>query len=162
MKKAKKDMCSMLAFMLLSSLVYWVFIPSQIKLAKNAVFSNRTFPQFTMAIIFIAATVGFIEAAFRYKKAKSVEQPSASETKFDLASNKMPLLGFAVILAYALSFHYLSLSLRGYGFIISTIIFIPVFFLILKCKNWKYYAAAYAFAAGMYIIFKYILHVALR
>ena len=162
MKKAKKDMCSMLAFMLLSALVYWVFIPSQIKLAKNAVFSNRTFPQFTMAIIFIAATVGFIEAAFRYKKAKAVEQPSASESKFDFASNKMPLLGFAVILAYSLIFHYASSLIRGYGFIVATVIFIPVFFLVIKCKNWKYYAAAYTFAAGMYIIFKYILHVALR
>ena len=67
MKKARKDMYSMLAFMLLSALVYLEFIPSQIKLAKNAVFSNRTFPQFTMAVIFIAATAGFIEAALRYK-----------------------------------------------------------------------------------------------
>ena len=154
-------MCSMLVFMILSAMVYLVFIPSQIKLAKNAVFSNRTFPQFTMAVIFIAATVGFIEAALRYKRAK-VAEGASSDSKFDLRSNTMPLLGFVVILAYALMFHYVSIAFRGYGLILSTIVFIPVVFLTIRCKNPKYYAAAYTFAAFMYLIFKFILKVPLR
>ena len=164
MKKNQQDMIIMLVLMVLSAITYLIFIPSQIKLATDASFNNRTFPQFTIIVVFLAATGGFLEALFRYLRARQTAAPGAEAglKKADLRSNLLPLAGFAVILAYALVFHYLSYWVRGFGFIIATAIFIPVFLLMTRCKNWRYYVAAYCFAAVMYLVFRFILNVPLR
>ena len=153
MKKAKKDMLAMLAFMFLSATTYFIFIPSQIKLAANATgFNNRTFPQFTMIVIFLAATAGFMRAFRHYRKEVKSGAAESEETP-RLASQLKPYLGFLIILGYALLF---------FGFIVSTAVFIPVFLLFIGCKKWQYYVAVYAFASGMYLVFRFILRVAIR
>ena len=162
MKKTKKDMLSMLVFMILCAVTYFVFIPTQIKLAENAEgFNNRTFPQFTMIVIFLAATAGFVRA-FRHYREEMKNGAEESKETFRWASQLRPYIGFLIILAYALLFHYISIQWRGFGFIIGTAVFIPVFLLFIRCRKWQYYAAAYAFAAGMYLIFRFILRVAIR
>lgn len=162
MKKAKKDMLAMLAFMFLSTTTYFIFIPSQIKLAANATgFNNRTFPQFTMIVIFLAATAGFMRAFRHYRKEVKSGAAESEETP-RLASQLKPYLGFLIILGYALLFHYISIQWRGFGFIVSTAVFIPVFLLFIGCKKWQYYVAVYAFASGMYLVFRFILRVAIR
>ena len=94
MKKAKKDMLAMLAFMFLSATTYFIFIPSQIKLAANATgFNNRTFPQFTMIVIFLAATAGFMRAFRHYRKEVKSGAAESEETP-RLASQLKPYLGF--------------------------------------------------------------------
>ena len=159
MKKSRQDMIVMLIFMILSAITYLVFIPSQIKLSSDTGFTNRTFPQFTMIVIFIASSAGFLEAFFRYQKAKRTDSSQTGAGAFDFRSDLLPICGFLVILAYALLFHFGSMQWRGYGFIVATIVFIPVFLLLVRCKNWKFYVAAYAFAAIMYLIFRFILNV---
>lgn len=162
MKKSKQDMAVMLVFMILSAAVYLVFIPAQIKLSSNTGFTNRTFPKFTMAVIFAASAAGFLEALVRYRRAR---QNTASETepeRPDLRGRLLPLLGFLVVLVYGLIFHFAGIRWRGYSFLLATALFIPAFLLLLRCKNWRYYAAAYSFAAAMYLIFRFILKVALR
>lgn len=162
MKKSKQDMGVMLVFMILSAIVYLVFIPSQIKLSSDTGFTNRTFPQFTMVVIFLASAAGFLEAFSRYRKSKKDQVPEEDAKKPSLRSSLLPLLGFLVILVYALIFHFASIQWRGYGLIIATVIFIPAFLLLVRCKNWRHYVAAYSFAAVMYLVFRFILHVALR
>ena len=154
MKKLKQDMALMLAIMILSALVYLVFIPAQIKLPPKAdiAFTNRTFPQFTIAVIFIASALGFANAAAETGRAD----------KAAILAELKPLIGAALILCYAFLFKTLSALVPGWGFVIATALFIPVFLAFMGCKKWQYYVYVYAFASIMFVVFKYVLHIMFR
>ena len=163
MKKAKQDMVVMLVIMILSALMYTLIIPWQVKAAATESFTNRTFPRFTMAAVFLAATGGFVSALMKLLREKTPSADGGGEKgRFFSYGRMLPLLGFLVVLCYALLFWYGSAHWRGYGFIVSTALFIPAFLLLLRCKKWTYYVSAYAFAAGMYVIFRFVLKVMLR
>ncbi len=164
MKELKRDIITMLIVMMISIIVIFFFIPTQIRLPARAnnIFTNRTFPQFTMSVVFIASTCGFFSSLFKYYKLKKSTEERSDDASSDFASELYPFLGAAIILIYAFSFKYLSGILSGYGFIISTAIFIPAFLLLMKCRKWQYYLATYTFAAAMYLIFRFILKVMFR
>ena len=166
MKKLKQDMVLMLIIMLLSALVYLVFIPSQIKLpAKvNTSFTNRTFPQLTMVVIFAASTLGFADALTKFIKEKKTAAPEEEKgnAKANILSELKPFIGAAIIVAYGLLFKFLSTLVPGYGFIIATVLFIPAFLAYIGCRKWQYYVYVYAFATVMFVVFKFVLHVLLR
>lgn len=166
MKKLKQDMVLMLIIMLLSAMVYLVFIPTQIKLpAKgNASFNNRTFPQLTMVVIFAASTLGFADALTKFIKEKKTEAAAEkkSDVKAEILSELKPFIGAAIIVAYGLLFKFLSTLLPGYGFIIATALFIPAFLAFAGCKKWQYYVYVYAFAGFMFVVFKFVLHIMFR
>ena len=162
MKKAKQDMIVMFAIMVLSALMYTVVIPWQIKAAATESFTNRTFPRFTMAAVFLAAAGGFVSALMKLLRERTPAAESAERGRFFSYSRMLPILGFLVVLCYAVVFWFCGVHWRGYGFIISTALFIPAFLLLLRCKKWTYYVSAYAFAAGMYVIFRFVLKVMLR
>ena len=165
MKKLKQDMALMLAIMILSALVYLVFIPAQIKLPPKAdiAFTNRTFPQFTIAVIFIASALGFANAAIKYvKERKTAAVETGRADKAAILAELKPLIGAALILCYAFLFKTLSALVPGWGFVISTALFIPVFLAFMGCKKWQYYVYVYAFASIMFVVFKYVLHIMFR
>ena len=165
MKKLKQDMALMLAIMVMSALVYFVFIPAQIRLPAKAdtSFNNRTFPQFTMAVIFAASVLGFADAAGKYVKERKTApaETGRADTAVILAELK-PLIGAAVILCYAFLFKTLSVVLPGWGFVLATVLFIPVFLAFMGCKKWQYYVYVYAFTSIMFVVFKFVLHIMFR
>ena len=162
----KQDMVLMLIIMLLSALVYFVFIPTQIKLpAKaNTAFTNRTFPQLTMAVIFTASALGFADALTKYVKEKKTAAPEEEmgNMKAEILAELKPFIGAAIIIAYGLLFKYLSALIPGYGFIVATVLFIPAFLAYIGCRKWQYYVYVYAFACFMFVVFKFVLHIMFR
>ena len=47
------------------------------------------------------------------------------------------------------------------GFVIPTVLMIPVVLLLLRCRKWRYYLYVYLFAGGIWVLFRYVLHVQL-
>ena len=47
------------------------------------------------------------------------------------------------------------------GFVIPTVLMIPVVLLLLRCRKWQYYLYVYLFAGGIWVVFRYVLHVQL-
>ena len=158
MKKAKNDALSMAVLMLFSASFYLYFIPAQVPVVKNnkTFFTSQTFPRFAMAVIFVLALVGFVNAVMRMVKISRAEGKGEKKamTKEELWLALTPYVGFVLILAYALIFKYVS-------FIVGTVLFVPAFLALLRCKKWQYYVGAYAFCVVMYLIFTLILNVRL-
>ena len=164
MKEQKRDMITMLVIMVLCLLAIFKFIPAQIRLPANAIsfFTNRTFPQFTITVVFIAAVCCFFSSLYKYWKIRNESETERSENSDSKSSSELvPILGAVIILVYAFLFRALSGSVRGYGFIISTVLFIPAFLIIMRCRKWQYYIASYGFAGVMYFVFRFILKVML-
>lgn len=165
MKGHKRDSITMLVIMALCLLAIFKFIPAQIRLPanSNSFFTNRTFPQFTITVVFMAAGCCFFFSLYQcWKMRKHSGTKSSEESQAELSTELVPLLGAAIILVYAFLFKILSGAIRGYGFIISTVLFIPAFLILMKCKKWQYYVSCYGFACVMYFVFRYILKVMLR
>ena len=47
------------------------------------------------------------------------------------------------------------------GFVIPTVLMIPAVLLLLRCRKWQYYLYVYLFAGGIWVVFRYVLHVQL-
>ena len=158
MKKAKNDAISMAVLMLCSASFYLYFIPTQVPVVKNnkTFFTSQTFPRFAMAVIFVLALIGFINAVMRIVKITKTEGKPEKKpvNKEELWLALTPYIAFALILAYALIFKYV-------GFIVGTVLFVPAFLALLRCKKWQYYVGGYAFCVVMYLIFTFILKVRL-
>jgi hypothetical protein len=147
-----------LILMAISVVFYFIFIPSQVPVTGTGtnVFTSRTFPRFLMVSLFVVAVVMFLEALYRDIKLRQQTPRNQEKSAKDLvALYVMPLVAFALILAYALLFKYV-------GVIPATAVFIPAFLALFRCKKWSYYAGAYGFCAVLYLVFVYILHVPLR
>lgn len=159
MRKAKADMLIYTILMSICLLFYFWFIPAQVRVTKNSnqVFTSRTFPRFLVVALFIVALVGFCNALYQYitlrKQEKGREELPADGKK--AWTHVVPVIAFALIMAYALMFKYV-------GFIPATLLVIPAFLALFRCKKWTYYAGAYGFCAVMYLVFVYVLGVPLR
>lgn len=158
MKKAKNDALSMVVLMLFSASFYFYFIPTQVPAVKNSktFFTSQTFPRFTMAVIFLLALCGLVNALLRMKKLSAAEPKAEKKpkTKEEIWLMLAPYAAFLLILGYALVFKYV-------GFVVATVLFVPLFLILLRCKKWQYYVGAYVFCAVMYLIFTNILNVRL-
>ena len=158
MKKAKNDALSMAVLMLFSAAFYFYFIPAQVPVVKNSktFFTSQTFPRFTMAVIFFLGLCGLVNALLRMKKLSATEPKAEKKpkTKEEIWLMLSPYVAFALILGYALLFKYVN-------FIVASVVFIPAFLALLRCKKWQYYVGAYVFCAVMYLIFTNILNVRL-
>lgn len=156
MKKAKNDALSMLVLMVFSALFYLYFIPSQVPVVQNSktFFTSRTFPQITMAALFVVAAIGFGNAVYRILKFKKAESaaPKTKKTKSELWVEFAPYVMFIIVVLYGIAFKFV-------GFLISSALFIPAFLLTMRCKKWTYYVGSYVFCAIMYLIFTFVLKV---
>ena len=157
MKKAKRDALSMLVLMVFSAAFYFYFIPAQVPVVGNAktFFTSRTFPRVSMAAIFIVAAIGLYNAIFQMVKlSKGAPEERTSITAAQWWKALSPYAAFLIILAY-------TLGLKYFGYILSTVVFVPAFLLMLRCKKWQYYVGGYGFCVIMYLVFTLILNVRL-
>ena len=106
MKEKKRDIIVMLLIMALSIVVLYVFIPSQIKIPARAnnIFTNRTFPQFTVAVVFFASLCGFVKSAIEYHKERRKSSENGDKKPSDITAEILPLIGAAIVLGYAILF----------------------------------------------------------
>ena len=159
MRKAKADMLIYAILMSLCLLFYFWFIPSQVRVTQSTgqIFTSRTFPRFLVAALFLVALIGFCGALYQYitlrRREKGREAPAAE--RGGLRTHVAPVIAFALIMAYALLFQHV-------GFLPASLLFIPAFLALFRCKKWIYYAGAYGFCGAMYLVFVFILGVPLR
>lgn len=155
--KLKKDILMWGLFLIFSILMIFAIIPAQIPvsamLAKEYI-TPRTFPTATCVILAVLSIIGLIHSLFKYSKLEKVTEEKTHKTKEEIYDSVFPFLIFALILVYALMFKHL-------GFIWASIVIPPVILFLLNCRKWYMYLALYAFAAVVYIIFTFVLHVPL-
>lgn len=162
-KNAKRDIILYICMAAASVAVYLWVIPAQIHMnatAKQETFNPDTFPRFVTIIFFLACIGGLLNAVRLYLQAKKTEQPPEPaerrpHSRREILTMLIPYLIFALTLVYGILF-------KVIGFIPATVIMIPVFLLVIGCRKWSYYAIVYAFTAGLYLLFRYVVHVPIR
>ena len=161
-KKARGDIVVYLVLSIASIIFYRYVIPTQIYMSKTAqaeTFSPDTFPNVVSVMFIIASVCGLVLAVYRYCKAVQAERKPQKEKKElsrqELIGNLIPLIVFLLVLLYAFLF-------KAIGFIAATAIVPPVILFVIGCRKWHYYPIYYAFAAIMYLLFRYVLLVPIR
>lgn len=162
-KNAKRDIILYICMAAASVAVYLWVIPAQIHMnatAKQETFNPDTFPRFVTIIFFLACIGGLLNAVRLYLQAGRTEAPQpAGErrrlTRREILTRLIPYLIFLLTLVYGILF-------KAVGFIPATVIMIPAFLLVIGCRKWSYYAIVYAFTAGLYLLFRYVVHVPIR
>ena len=161
-KKARGDIILYAALTAAGIIFYKWIIPTQIYISKTAsaeAFSPDTFPNAVTILFTLASVCGLLLALYRYRKAVAVEGKPKREARpkqaREIIGIFMPFLVFALIILYAVLFMYI-------GFIPATVIVPPVILLTVGCRKWYYYPIYYAFAALMYLLFRFVLLVPIR
>lgn len=161
-KKARGDIILYSVLSVVGIIFYVFIIPGQIYLSKTAsaeAFSPDTFPNAVTILFVIASLCGLALAIYRYRKAVQLEgkpqKDTTPRTRREIVGAFMPFIVFALVLLYAILFMYV-------GFIPATVIVPPVILFVIGCRKWHYYPIYYAFAALMYLLFRYILLVPIR
>lgn len=161
-KKARGDIILYAVLSVLGFVFYKYIIPGQVYMSLTAsaeAFSPDTFPNAVTILFTGAAVCGLILAIIRYIKAIRVEgkpqKGSSKKAKNERIGDFMPLIVFALCLLYVILFGWL-------GFIPATILVPPVILYVIGCRKWNYYPIYYAFAAAMYLLFRFILLVPIR
>lgn len=162
LKKLKQDMI-MFSVVLAASVIFlrWI-IPNQIyvtPVASQEIFSPDTFPKFAAGIMLAASACGLVLTAADYwKTVKREGRPVVEKKRYtpaDVYSALVPYMLFLLSVLYAFLYNHL-------GAVWSTVIVPPLALAIVKCRKWSRYLIVYAFAAALYVLFKYALHVPLR
>lgn len=159
-KKALTDIVSSLFCIGFSAVLYFWLIPTQVKIAtwnKNVGFTAQTFPKLLAAVMFISGTILLATNLFTFFRCAQNEKqnkPREKVTANQVYTAIMPFLMTAAVLGY----YYLFIHV---GFIISTLIIVPVVLLLLRCKKWQYYLYTYLFSGAVFLIFEQVLRIQL-
>ncbi len=157
--KILKDMAMWGFFLILGILLIAVIIPSQIAvspmLAKEYI-TPRTFPNALSVALIVVSVIGIVSSGMKYAKLPKEEREAKTEkkSKEQLYDQFFPYIIFALVLLYGLIFKHL-------GFIVATVFIPPVILFLLNCRKVYVYAALYGFAALIYVVFTFVLHVPL-
>lgn len=159
-KKAKTDIYMMLFFIILSLvLLFWV-IPTQIKVTammEVESFTPKSFPQLIASGLLLVSVIGFVKSLIVYWKlgARGERETAEKRTAGQWREALFPYVIFALIVIYGLLF-------KCFGIIPATIIVPPIILWCLRCRKWQMYAIFYAFTAIIYLLFTKILLVPIR
>lgn len=163
-KKIRKDIVSMSVF-LAGGLCFAIWIiPAQIPVRGNQgaqAFTSRTFPYIITYSICVVAVLGLLSTILQYRKLRSDpamrEKGDKGEQAFPVKSTMeilIPYIIFGLIVVYGVLF-------RSIGYIVATVIILPVMLFLLGCRKWMHYVCAGLFAAMVYVVFKILLLVPL-
>lgn len=164
-KKAREELIVMLVCAALVAALLLYVIPTLIKVPAAALrddsFTPRTFPYFLGVVMAICVAVGDIKSALAFAKARKealqngcLKETESKKTLHEIMASLMPWLVYGVVVLYGL-------GIGRVGFIIPTLLMIPVVLWLIGCRKWQYYLYVYLFAASMWAIFRYALHVQL-
>lgn len=161
-KKARGDIILYSVLAAIGIIFYIFIIPEQIYMSKTAkaeAFSPDTFPNAVTVLFVLASLCGLALSIYRYQKAVRLEGKPQKDmtlrTRREIVGDFMPFLVFALILLYIVLFMQI-------GFIPATVLIPPVILFVIGCRKKHYYVIYYAFAALMYLLFRYILLVPIR
>lgn len=158
MKRLRNDMLLYIGLIVICLLFYFVLIPQQIVLrgswSGDITFTSRTFPYILFAAMGIASFIGVIQTAFRMKRFNAAERSTDESGQGIVGKLLLPVYFFMLTGVYAFLFAKL-------GYIIATVVIIPLYLASLKCKKWQYYLITYGVGAAVYAVFKFILHIPL-
>ena len=164
-KKAREDLLVMLVCTALVAALLFYVIPTLIKVPAAALrddsFTPRTFPYFLGVVMAVCVVIGDCKTIVAFLRARReaaqngcLREKAPKKTAHEIVTAVMPWLTYGVVVLYGLGINHI-------GFVIPTLCMIPVVLLLIGCRKWRYYAYVYAFAAGMWAIFRFVLHVQL-
>lgn len=161
-KKCRDDMIWNIILVVAAILFYIFVIPSQIRIVKGAendIFSPDTFPKLLTGIFIICGTINVINGMIQYIRSargnKFTVKQKSMRSYSDIYITIIPILIFVISIAYVILFKHI-------GFIWATLLIPPVVLLLLKCRKLLFYVITYLFAALMYSLFRFVLHVPLH
>ena len=148
-------------FIMLSlALIFWA-IPTQIKVTammEAESFTPRSFPYLIACGLLLVSVIGFFNDLLAYRKLvrQEAEQAGPEQTeRKNWEEILFPYFIFVLIVIYGLMFKFL-------GIVPATVVIPPVILWCLRCRKWQMYAAFYAFAAIIYLLFTKVLLVPIR
>ena len=162
----KRDVITYSVLLATSIILYFVVVPQQIVLRSSwsgdVSFTSQTFPKMLAIGLMVISSLGIMETLQKIAKQKKVNNESGkgpagekhSKTTESLYARLMPAITFLICILYTFLFAKL-------GFILASVIVMPIMLGLFGCKKWYYYASVYAFAASLYIVFRIILKVPL-
>ena len=170
-KEIKRDMI-VYALLIAASVAFYVWvIPAQVIItgsAKAEKFSPDTFPRFVTIVFFLSAVFGLLNCVRLHHKEKrrapapsgvdapsGADAPKAPPTFRDRLAPFIPYMIFLLVLLYGILF-------SKFGFVPATIVVPPIVLFVIGCRKWHYYGILYAFAAVLYVLFKYLLLVPVK
>lgn len=164
-RKARENLLVMLVCTLLVAALLFYVIPVLIKVPRAALlddaFTPQTFPYFLGTVMAVCVVIGDIKYGIAYAKARKeavsqgiLNEKDPPKTLHERIVPFIPWIIYAIVVLYGY-------GINTIGFILPTIVLIPVVLGILKCKKWQYYLYVYLFAAAMWAIFKFALNVQL-
>lgn len=159
-KKAKQDMLLMLFFVVVSLvLLFWV-IPSQIKVTammEAEAFTPRSYPYLVAGGLLGVSALGFVSSLITYLHLRREEgaMKAAKKTKEEWKKALFPYFIFALIVLYGVMFNL-------FGIVIATLIVPPIILWALNCRKWQMYVIFYVFTAVVYLLFTQVLMVPIR
>ncbi len=154
--KDLQDLTAMSLFSTFGILLYIWLIPGYIRVLSwdtGAAFDSRSFPKLIAAVIILVGLLGIIRSVSRLlieRSKRNKTDVSEKPASINFLVYIMPVVIFAIILGYYFLF-------SKFGFIISTLIAVPVLLIALKCRKWQYYLYVYMFSGIIYAIFRYVL-----
>lgn len=162
-KKRREDIIIYTLLLAACIALYFWLTPSEVVLRANMFdshFTPQTFPNLlTLGIAFCSA-LGLITSLIKYPKLKAQEEKTEQaekkpKSKLDYMIALAPYITFVLLFGYCLLFEKI-------GFIISTLIIAPILMFLFGGKKWYQLLFIYAFAALMFVLFKFVLLVPLR
>ena len=161
-KKAREEFWVMVFCALLCIALFFYIIPTFIPVPpaaeKDDAFTPRTFPYFLSFIIAICTAIGLFNASVTYHKAalevKGQKEQKQKHDRHQVLTTCMPYIIFAFIVFYGFLISHL-------GFIISTLIVPPAVLFLIGGHKWYQYVGILVFAAVIWVLFRFVLHVQL-
>lgn len=163
LKKARENVLVMMFMAIVCSLLYLWVIPTFVpvpRAAEGESFTPQTLPYLLTTVMTICTVWGLISYGREYLKIKketeNQKQPDQTKEKsrFEKINEWIPYVVFLTVVGYGI-------LINACGFILSTIVLIPVVLLIIGCKKWNYYVIAYLFAALVWVVFRFVLKIQL-
>ena len=164
-KKAREELLVMLVCTVLVAVLLFYVIPVLIKVPKAALrddsFTPQTFPYFLGWVMAVCVVIGDIKYGAAFVKARKeahangcIREKGEKKTPHEIIAALMPWIIYAVVVLYGL-------GINRVGFVIPTLCMIPVVLVITGCRKWQYFLYVYLFAASIWAIFRFVLHVQL-
>ena len=163
-KKVREELFVMLFCTVGVAVLLFYVIPVLIKVppaARKDTFTPQTFPYFLGIMMAICVVIGDIKTAIAYVKARKtaiangiLKQKAAKKTAHEVITECITWIVYLLVVLYGV-------GINRIGFIIPTILMIPVILLLMGCRKWQYYLYVYIFAAAIWAIFRFVLHVQL-
>lgn len=162
----RRDMITYSVLLVASIILYFMLIPQQIMLRNSwsgdVSFTSQTFPNMLAIGMFIISSLGIVETQRKITTLKKENNESVKDSteethrgiKDSLYEKLMPAITFLICVLYTFLFAKL-------GFILASVIVIPIMLALYRCKKWYYYVSVYAFCACLYIVFRIMLKVPL-